>query len=60
MPSQLRPIDEALRKDMLYFRYDPAVLILSLKWHGTVTPFADQLETHLLQRYVGHEGLVSS
>ena len=60
IPSQLAPAIRIPPKSILYFRYDPAVLILSLKWHQTATPFADQLEAHLRQRYVGHEGLVST
>jgi hypothetical protein len=48
------------KKRGIYFRYDPAVLIVSVKWRQTHTPFARELCTNLHIQYTGHEHLVSN
>jgi len=43
----------------VHFRYDPAVLIVSLTWHGTQDSFANQLRHHLSRKYVNNTSSVS-
>ena len=45
-------------KGKIHFRYDLAILIVSLTWHGTNVPFGDQLQGHMRRRYVGREEMV--
>ena len=46
------------KKDV-YFRQDPAVLIISLGWHETKVHFGRELRNHMCHRYRDHEDLVS-
>jgi len=46
-------------KWQVYFRFDPALLIVSLTWHETNVPFGSQFFDHMRLRYNGHEDSVS-
>jgi len=56
---QLRSKVEIPDIKQIHFRYDPAVLIISLAWGGFQTSFGTQLYYHLSRKYVGNSSSVS-
>lgn len=55
---QLKPLNMLPSKYDVYFRYDPAVLIVSLTWHETKEPYGWHLRDYLRMLYADHEDLV--
>ena len=45
-------------KSQVYFRQDPAVLIISATWHETRVPYGSMLRDNLVRAYVGAEDAV--
>ena len=47
------------RKDTIWFRYDPPVLIVTITWHQTPVGFGRLLHTQLALTYFNDESSVS-
>jgi predicted amidophosphoribosyltransferase len=52
--SQLTLRKEIPRKNGLWFRYDPPVMIIGINWHEKSTPFSELLHKRLALVYDGY------
>jgi hypothetical protein len=56
---QLKEYNEGWpKKRQILFRYDPAVVVVSLNWHERATVFAQTVYGHLTTKYTDHEDRV--